>query len=141
MMMHFAVLTDESKKRFRSIFMSAPIALDVDKFVVRLGTSSGENENTSEEGVIHEARIVWVGREMNDELQYLEWVAKLDAPSLKERAIALGASEDFVPELVFQSPATPMARSNKFWMESVHTSLVQRETAFSLQEKSIQSES
>jgi hypothetical protein len=137
MYQYFAVPTQDSLERLKEIFSSSPVPIDFDKIVVRLGSS--QQQSTTRRA--YRAQITWFGHHYNQELEYTELVGMLDSPEMTERHGELDGSYDgdFEPMVIFQSPATPLAQTNKFFLNSVANTLVSREDPFTFVERVLSS--
>lgn len=122
---YFAVPTDHTKERIRRILASAPITLEFDKMVVPLALNT--NIQADHSGKQFSATVIDFGHWYNEELQHTQMAASLQSPDMVRRAIDLGAGTDYQPRWVIQESATPLARTNKFWLKSVETILVVHE--------------
>lgn len=120
-----AIPTPQSRERLRKIFLSSPIAVDVDKLVVRIA----EVNEAPSSGKTYQGVFVWFGQKTNDNLGYTELVGTLNCPEMTLRHMELtgNSHEGFDADVVFQSPATPPARSNRGFIASVHDTLVAKE--------------
>lgn len=132
---YFAVPTPETKRRFQDIFSSCPFRMDFDTIVVPIAINV-QTLLEAPEGFQYAGRVVHFGQRYNMELEYSELVGILDCPELVARHLQLGGREEgFTPRVVFQSPATPIARSNKFFTVSVANSLVADAEPFTFTER------
>jgi hypothetical protein len=132
---YFAVPTEETARRFREILSSSPIRLDFDKMVVRIAMDVQQGVE-SPEGYIYSGKITWFGQRYNEDLRYAELIGVLDCPELVGRHHQLGGDDDkYEPAVIFQSPATPLAYSNKFFITSVANTLCAREDPFTFRER------
>jgi hypothetical protein len=125
---YFAVPTDRTLGRIKSIMMSAPVTLDWDKMVVPIVLNTDHPDPSSFTGQTFEAQVTRFGHFFNEELQHSQLVAELQSRKLMLRALQLGADHSYVPRWIIQNNATPLARSNKFWLVSVEEALVDRES-------------
>jgi len=122
---YFAVPTNRTLARIRALMSSAPITLDFDKMVVPLSLHTNVIPSTT--GGTFQAQVTSFGHVYNEDLQHSQMVAALHSPDLVRRALELGANEQYQPQWIIQNSATPLARTNKFWIVSVATILVDRE--------------
>jgi hypothetical protein len=122
---YFAVLTTRSLERLQAMMSSAPITLDFSAMVVPLSLHTDVVPNST--GWTFEAKVTEFGHRFNEDLQHSQMVAVLHSPDLVKRALELGAGEDYVPHWIIQNDATPLARTNKFWLRSIETIIVDRE--------------
>jgi hypothetical protein len=135
---YFAVPTDRTLDRIRTLMSSAPITLNFTRMVVPIAlhvSGSDSSPFTPQEFL---AKVTDFGHFYNEDLQHTQMVATLVSPSLVNRAIQLGAGEGYQPRWIIQNDATPLARTNKFWIVSVATILVTREhEPFTFEERMI----
>lgn len=124
---YFAVPTDRTLTRIRALMSSAPITLDFDRMVVPIALHVSGYDPSSTAGQEFRAKVTDFGHFYNEDLQHTQMVATLMSPDLVRRALQLGASEDYQPRWIIQNAATPLARTNKFWLTSIATILVDRE--------------
>ncbi len=121
----FAVPTQTTMDRLQSILQSAPITLNFQQMVVPLALNT--NIEPTSTGSTFAANVISFGHFYNEELGHSQMVAVLQSPDLVKRATELGAGPDYEPHWIIQNSATPLARTNKFWLRSVETVLVSRE--------------
>lgn len=125
---YFAVPTPETKRRFQSIFRSCPFTVDFDQIAIRIALHV-QREKPAPDGTVYAVRTIGFGHHYNVEMEYSELVSKVTCPALmvRHQNLVLGKEDDYAPAIIFQSPATPLANSNKFFIASIANTLATRE--------------
>lgn len=137
---YFAVPTEESLRRLQDIFTSSPVPVKWGTVAVRIAMDTAKNIQAPE-GFEYKGRITWFGQRYNQDLLHAELLGVLECSELigRHRQLSETVDNDYQPALVFQSPATPLAASNKFFINSVANTLCSKEEAFTFVERVLSS--